>query len=610
MALQPGSRLASYEILSPLGSGGMGEVFRARDHKLGRDVAIKVLREEYAADRERLTRFEQEARAASALNHPHIVTIYDIGEAEGTRYLAMELIEGRMLRELIQAGPVSPAVLMDVAVQSAEGLAKAHEAGIVHRDLKPENIMLTRDGFVKILDFGLAKLIPHSLEELSEQGTLAGAPTRAGVLLGTVEYMSPEQAAGRPVDHRTDQFTLGVVLYEMATGRRPFERPTAAQTLAAIIEAEPEPLGRRSPDVPDGLAAIVARCLTKDAAGRYASTRELGSALRIVKEHPGAAAPGPEAALALPVGDYYVQKEGKVSRLSERKLRRRLRHSQFSGLEMVRRDGEERWRPLHALPVFRDEVAVGGDPATAARWRHVQGFGGHLASFVALGVFLTGQTGQFPWWMAFWGIGLVSHAFQVLPAVVGLIRDGQVPALSGRARSRPAIGAAPSPPGPISQSFVEEVDRVRGLLEKQGKGKHRGLLKEIDQLVESVSALAAKQSDLEEQTSPRELQRLEAAEREARQRLEGAEAAVDRKLYERQLELLGHRRRAIEKALLVLDRMRVRRGMAEQQLKQLRLDLSQAEARRMDAPELSSRILDIRYEVDALDQIDEELARR
>src|SRR5512143_2981518 len=207
----------------------MGEVYRARDAKLGREIAIKVLPSSVAEDRDRRLRFEQEARSASALNHPNILTIYDIGEADGTVYIAMELVEGRTLRELVASGePLPTRRLLDVAVQVAEGLAKAHSAGIVHRDLKPENLMVSKDGYVKILDFGLAKLTEPDSQDGSALPTAVAGPTQPGTVMGTSGYMSPEQASGQPVDFRSDQFTLGAILYEMATGSRAFQRKTGA----------------------------------------------------------------------------------------------------------------------------------------------------------------------------------------------------------------------------------------------------------------------------------------------------------------------------------------------------------------------------------------------
>ena len=286
MTLQPGTRLGSYEITSLLGSGGMGQVYRAKDHKLGRDVAIKVLREELASDPERLRRFEQEARSASALNHPNIITIYDIGKHGDTPYIAMEFVEGKTLREMLAEGPLLTKKLLQLATQIAEGLAKAHSAGIIHRDLKPENLMVTDDGYVKILDFGLAKLMPEAVDYGSEETTISRELTRAGVILGTVGYMSPEQASGRPLDHRSDQFSFGSILYEMATGKIAFKRETAAQMLAAIIEGEPEPVAKVNPNVPAHLRVIVERCLEKHREERYESTRDLARELEGLREIP------------------------------------------------------------------------------------------------------------------------------------------------------------------------------------------------------------------------------------------------------------------------------------------------------------------------------------
>lgn len=286
MALDAGTRLGPYEIRAPIGVGGMGEVYRATDPRLGRDVAIKVLPEELARDPDRLSRFEQEARAASALNHPNIVTIHDIGSQGAVHYIAMELVDGETLREILSEGRLPVEELLRIAVQVAEGLAKAHAAGIVHRDLKPENVMLTEDGYVKILDFGLAKLSPHGGLLTSETVTIAKAVTEQGVLLGTAHYMSPEQARGVTVDYRSDQFSFGIILYEMATGELPFHRETAAQTLAAIIEAAPERLLERNPELPAGLVAVVDRCLAKDPVKRYESTEELALELRKLGNEP------------------------------------------------------------------------------------------------------------------------------------------------------------------------------------------------------------------------------------------------------------------------------------------------------------------------------------
>ena len=285
MTIAAGSRLGPYEILSPLGAGGMGEVYRARDTRLGREVAIKVLPSELSAEPDRLNRFEQEARSASALNHPNIVTVYDIGRSDGVSYIAMELVEGKTLRELLASGALATKQTLRIAAQVAEGLSRAHAVGIVHRDLKPENLMISRDGYVKILDFGLAKLTIPESGVLSSLPTAAKEQTRPGSVLGTVGYMSPEQAAGQPVDFRSDQFSLGSILYEMATGQKAFQRETTVDTLSAILHEEPAPIASINPQAPAPFRWIVERCLVKDPEERYASTRDLARELQTVLDH-------------------------------------------------------------------------------------------------------------------------------------------------------------------------------------------------------------------------------------------------------------------------------------------------------------------------------------
>jgi len=285
VTLSAGTKLGRYEILAPLGAGGMGEVYRARDPRLGREVALKVLPEEVALDKDRLSRFEQEARSASALNHPNIITIYEIGQAEQVAFIAMELVGGKTLRELCTAEPLPVRRAIGIAVQIAEGLAKAHAAGIVHRDLKPENVMVSKDGYVKILDFGLAKLVEPESSEVSAMPTLARPETHPGIVLGTAGYMSPEQASGQPLDFHSDQFSFGSILYEINSGRKAFSRKTAAETMAAIIREEPEPLAKLRPDVPPPLRWIIERCLAKDPEERYASTRDLARDLAGVRDH-------------------------------------------------------------------------------------------------------------------------------------------------------------------------------------------------------------------------------------------------------------------------------------------------------------------------------------
>src|SRR5262249_35928235 len=235
MTLLPHSRFGSYEILEQIGKGGMGAVFRARDTRLGRIVAIKVLHGDLSADPQRLVRFEREARTASALNHPNIVAIYEIGQVESRPYMVMEYVEGRTLREILTSGPLSIRKTLHYSAQLANGLAKAHEAGIVHRDLKPENLIVNDEGLLKILDFGVAKLVqPDPSGDPANLATTL-AETGVGMIVGTVGYMSPEQAKGQPVDFRCDQFSMGIILYEMTTAKRAFHRSTAVETLSAII---------------------------------------------------------------------------------------------------------------------------------------------------------------------------------------------------------------------------------------------------------------------------------------------------------------------------------------------------------------------------------------
>jgi Tol biopolymer transport system component len=289
MTLAAGTRLGPYEIQAPLGTGGMGEVWRARDFRLSRQVAIKVLPADVAGDTSRLRRFEKEARSASALNHPNIVTIYEIGTTDSVSWIAMELIEGRTLREVLFPGALPIKRFLPIAAQIADGLARAHEAGIVHRDLKPENVMVTKDGLVKILDFGLAKLTTtgSGSDEGSQLPTETG--TSPGVVLGTVGYMSPEQAGAQPVDFRSDQFSFGSILYELATGKRAFQRGTAVDTLSAILHEEPKPVGAINPEAPAPLRWIVERCLAKEPGDRYVSTRDLARELSTLRDRLGEA---------------------------------------------------------------------------------------------------------------------------------------------------------------------------------------------------------------------------------------------------------------------------------------------------------------------------------
>ena len=282
VALPVGTRLGSFEVLGLLGVGGMGEVYRARDERLGREVAVKVLSADFLAVPEHLRRFIGEARSASSLNHRNIVTIFEVGQAGGQPFLAMELIEGKTLRHLAAPGLLPVRKALDVMVQVAEGLSAAHEANLVLRDLKPENVMVARDGTVKILDFGLAKPFGSATSGPLAEGL---AKTTTGIVVGTASYMSPEQACGRAVDYRSDQFCLGLVLYELLTGRKAFDKASAVQTLSAIIDEDPEPLERLSPKTPAPLAWIVARCLSKDPDERYAATRDLALELKQVRDN-------------------------------------------------------------------------------------------------------------------------------------------------------------------------------------------------------------------------------------------------------------------------------------------------------------------------------------
>jgi predicted ATPase len=284
--MEPGSRIGPFEIVAPLGSGGMGEVYHAVDTRLERRVAIKILPSEFSTHTERLLRFEQEAKSASALNHPNIVTIYELGRDGTSHYIAMELVAGKTLRELMKSGLLPMPQVLDFATQIAEGLTKAHEAGITHRDLKPENLMITEDGLVKILDFGLAKLVDPAFgsNTHTDFATARTSLTTSGVVVGTINYMAPEQAEGARIDFRADQFALGLVLYELVTGRRPFIRRTAAETLVAIMREHHEPIVAAQRDAPAPFCWAIERCLEKDPSGRFTATRELARELAAIRD--------------------------------------------------------------------------------------------------------------------------------------------------------------------------------------------------------------------------------------------------------------------------------------------------------------------------------------
>jgi hypothetical protein len=631
-ALAPGARVGSYEVIDRLGAGGMGEVYRARDTRLGRTVALKVLRP--GADPELLRRLDREARAASALSHPNIVQIYDVGEEAGDageHYVVMEYVEGETLRRRLARGPLPVPEVLDLGAQLADGLARAHRAGILHRDLKPENLVVTPDGLLKILDFGLAKVLATPLGDVETKETLTRHGTQAGMLLGTLEYMSPEQASGRPVDARADQFAVGLILAEMATGRPVFRRETPAQVLAAVIEREAEPIRRLRPDAPEALEAIVARCLQKDPVLRFEKTDDLASQLANLAGRSRAASlggvplvPGPaQVAISAeivpaPGGSpslYHVQTgigfdgsdHGKVRRYDEAMLVREIRDGRLTGVELVRRDDEERWQPLFESHVFRREVPNAGDPRQAARWRALRAVGGHFSAFFLVSAIMYFTQGHFPFWLGIWGAVLAVQALKAAPTLISLLRGlealsaAPVPALPAPAPRQLPLPKAAAAPSPIAQ----EATRVRALIEERGGKDARRLVAEVDEIVRRAGELGAREADLEEQTSERERAELQRSAAQAQDSLERASRAEDRRLYERQLEVLRRREEAIVKATRVRDRLRVRREMAEHQVKQLRLDLSRGAAVALDVPELSSRLQFIRHEVDAREEVEE-----
>jgi len=301
MALTSGTKLSQYEIVSPLGAGSMGEVYRAHDTRLNRDVAIKILPALVSSEPDRLLRFETEAKAAAALNHPNILAVYQMGTYAGVPYLVSELLEGKTLTESIRRGPLPLRKAIDYGVQIAHGLAAAHEKGIVHRDLKPDNLFVTKDGRVKILDFGLAKLIQPK-ESLPN---VAPTITMPGVAMGTVGYMAPEQVRGLATDHRADIFAFGAILYEMVMGKRTFERPTSADTMSAILNEEPPPISELAPDTPVALERVVRRCLEKNPEQRFQSASDLAFALQALSD------PG----ISPPSGAHEIRREAPSRRL-------------------------------------------------------------------------------------------------------------------------------------------------------------------------------------------------------------------------------------------------------------------------------------------------------
>src|SRR5579863_1718740 len=316
--LSPGTRFGAYEIIERLGAGGMGEVYRARDTRLEREVAIKTLSLERCSEPESLARFEQEARSACALNHPNIVTIYELGQVNGTRYISMELVIGETVRHLLESGPIPFRKAVAIAAQIADGLAKAHAIGIVHRDLKPENLMVSGDATAKILDFGLAKPVRVKDTPDSDAST---SITEHRTVMGTVGYMSPEQSTGDEVDFRSDQFSFGSVLYEMVTGSPAFRKKTHAETTAAILRDEPERLGSRMLQAPPPFLWIVERCLAKDPKERYASTQDLARDLAAVRDR---LAEAPAHSSESPTNNLPVQRTAFIGREHEAAALRQL----------------------------------------------------------------------------------------------------------------------------------------------------------------------------------------------------------------------------------------------------------------------------------------------
>jgi eukaryotic-like serine/threonine-protein kinase len=379
MSTLTGTRISRYQILELLGIGGMGEVYRARDGELQRDVAIKFLPQAFANSPERLARFGQEARTASSLNHPNIITIHEVGAIPGgPPFIVMEYVEGHTLRALLQEAPFPVRQILEIASQLADGMAKAHTAGIVHRDLKPENVMVTADGFVKILDFGLAKLrggvhdVNPAETRADTQDTMLSPDTVVGALVGTAGYMSPEQARGQHADFHADQFAIGVMVYEMAAGRAPFRGPSVVQTLAAIIETEPDPISASRADFPPAARTIVERCLAKDPQARFASTLDLARELRHARDRLS--------------GDAAADDRGRVVPVPARRLRRAPRLAAFGAIGLALAllaytvsGPVSRWvsplpteMRLAVLPVARDPVSA-GDPCCPGLQEYVTG---------------------------------------------------------------------------------------------------------------------------------------------------------------------------------------------------------------------------------------------
>ncbi|HYX22386.1 MAG TPA: serine/threonine-protein kinase, partial [Thermoanaerobaculia bacterium] len=279
MPLSPGTKLGSYEILAPLGAGGMGEVYRARDRKLDRDVAVKVLPQTVANDPDALARFEREAKAVAALSHPNILAIYDFGSQDGVAYAVSELLEGETLRGKLDAGPVAQRQAVEWGLQIAKGLSAAHGKGVVNRDLKPDNVFVTKDGHVKILDFGLAKRVDEEAPDEQTSAPTGSGHTEPGTVMGTMGYMSPEQLRGLPVDHRSDIFSFGAILYELLSGRKAFKRDSASDTISAVLRDDPPELTQSGRNISPALDHIVRHCLEKDRENRFGTAKDVAFAL-------------------------------------------------------------------------------------------------------------------------------------------------------------------------------------------------------------------------------------------------------------------------------------------------------------------------------------------
>ena len=354
--LSPGQSLGVYKILSMLGKGGMGEVYLAQDTRLKRSVAIKVLPLHFSGNQEMRLRFEREARAIASLSNPNICAIHDVGQHNGLEYLVMEFIEGKTLSTLLQKGVLPAKLLLDLAVGITNGLAAAHRAGIIHRDLKPGNIMVTSDGHVKILDFGLAKLVNHSSDSggLETQSTPI---TGTGMIQGTVPYMSPEQASGTAIDFHSDQFSFGIILYEMATGKRPFARNTAAETLAAIITDEPASISTLNPRLPPPLRWVIHRCLAKEPHQRFDSTLDLYNQLRDIKDYQL------EASHSEPARDVEIKASKK--RLVWAAVPLLIAAFSFVFLMTGRREGWWTEKQQQALPLFQQLTFQRGEVRSA-----------------------------------------------------------------------------------------------------------------------------------------------------------------------------------------------------------------------------------------------------